>query len=81
MKFLLKEAYMGAHFLSWALDEDGWSALRFGLFNFGDRASNTFWIGGWVGPRAEHFSSFAWNRVISQLVVTSELSKQAYYQQ
>jgi hypothetical protein len=39
-------------FLTWALVGGELSASRSGRFIFGERASGTHWIGGWVGPRA-----------------------------
>jgi hypothetical protein len=38
--------------LTSALDEYEWSALRIGRFTPKERAPETHWIGGWVGPRA-----------------------------
>jgi hypothetical protein len=38
-------------FLTWVLDVGEWSASRPGRFAFGDRAPDTHWIGGRVGPR------------------------------
>jgi hypothetical protein len=40
------------HSLTSALDGGEWSALRPGRFISRERAPNTHWIGGWVGPRA-----------------------------
>jgi hypothetical protein len=39
------------HFLTSALDGREWSAWRHCHFNFGERAPDSRWIGGWVGPR------------------------------
>jgi hypothetical protein len=39
-------------FLSLALVGGEWSASRPGRFTPGERAPGTYWIGGWVGPRA-----------------------------
>jgi hypothetical protein len=39
-------------FLTLALDGGEWSASRPGHFTAGERAPDTHWIGGWVGPRA-----------------------------
>jgi hypothetical protein len=39
-------------FLTSALAGGEWSALRPGRFTPGERAPDTHWIGGWVGPRA-----------------------------
>jgi hypothetical protein len=39
-------------FLTSALVGGEWSASRPDLFNPGERATNTHWIGGWVDPRA-----------------------------
>jgi hypothetical protein len=39
-------------FLTSALDGGELSASRPGRFTFGERASGTNWIGGWVGLRA-----------------------------
>jgi hypothetical protein len=36
-----------------ALDEGEWSASRPGLFTARERAPGTYWIGGWVGSRAD----------------------------
>jgi len=38
-------------FFTLALNEDEWLALHPGCFTAGERASDTHWIGGWVGPR------------------------------
>jgi hypothetical protein len=38
-------------FLTSALVGGEWSASRPGRFNPGERAPDTHWIGGWVGPR------------------------------
>jgi hypothetical protein len=38
-------------FLVSALVGGEWSAPRSGRFTAGERASDTHWIGGWVGPR------------------------------
>jgi hypothetical protein len=37
--------------LTSALDGGGWSASRPGRFTPRERAPDTHWIGGWVGPR------------------------------
>jgi hypothetical protein len=39
-------------FLSLALVTGEWSASRPGRFTPGESAPGTYWIGGWVGPRA-----------------------------
>jgi hypothetical protein len=39
-------------FLTSALAGGEWSVSRPGRFNPGERAPDTHWIGGWVGPRA-----------------------------
>jgi hypothetical protein len=39
-------------FLTSALDGGEWSASRTGRFTPRERAPDTHWIGGWVGPRA-----------------------------
>jgi hypothetical protein len=39
-------------FLTSALGGGEWSASRPGCFTPGERAPSTYWIGGWVGPRA-----------------------------
>jgi hypothetical protein len=39
-------------FLTSALVGGKWSASRSGRFTPGERAPDTHWIGGWVGPRA-----------------------------
>jgi hypothetical protein len=39
-------------FLTWALVGDEWSASRTGRFTSGEKAPGTYWIGGWVDPRA-----------------------------
>jgi hypothetical protein len=39
-------------FMTSALVGGEWSASRPGRFITGERASDTQWIGGWVGPRA-----------------------------
>jgi len=45
------EAYL--HTLTSALDGgDEWSASRPRHFTPRERAAGTYWIGGWVGPRA-----------------------------
>jgi hypothetical protein len=44
--------YSATHSLMSALDEGEWSALRSGRFTPRERAPDTHWIGGWVGPRA-----------------------------
>jgi hypothetical protein len=44
--------YNSTHFLTSALDGGELSASRPGRFTPGERASDTHWIGGWVGPRA-----------------------------
>jgi hypothetical protein len=44
--------YSSTHSLTSALDGDEWSASRPGRFNPRERAPDTHWIGGWVGPRA-----------------------------
>jgi hypothetical protein len=38
-------------FLTLALASDEWSASRPGHFSPGERASGTYWIGGWVNTR------------------------------
>jgi len=38
--------------LTSALDGGEWSASRPGRFTPRERARGTYWIGGWVGPRA-----------------------------
>jgi hypothetical protein len=40
------------HSLTWALDGGEWSASRPGRIIPRERAPDTRWIGGWVGPRA-----------------------------
>jgi hypothetical protein len=37
--------------LTTALVAGEWSASRLGRFAFGEIATDTYWIGGWVGPR------------------------------
>jgi hypothetical protein len=44
--------YSSTHSLTSALDEDEWSASRPGRFTPRERAPGTYWLGGWVGPRA-----------------------------
>jgi hypothetical protein len=44
--------YSSTHSLTSALDGGKWSALRPGRFTSRERAPDTHWIGGWVGPRA-----------------------------
>jgi hypothetical protein len=39
-------------FLTSIIDGGEWSASRRGRFTYGERASGTHWIGGWVDPRA-----------------------------
>jgi hypothetical protein len=39
-------------FLTSALDGGEWSASRPCRFTSGERAPGTYWVGGWVGPRA-----------------------------
>jgi hypothetical protein len=39
-------------FLTSALAGDEWSASRSGRFALGEKAHDTHWIRGWVGPRA-----------------------------
>jgi hypothetical protein len=51
------EAYWGMEvwfhtFLTSALDGGEWSVSRAGHFNPRERAPDSHWIGGWVGPRA-----------------------------
>jgi hypothetical protein len=43
--------YSSTHSLTSALDEGEWSASRLGRFTPKERAPDTHWIGGWVGPR------------------------------
>jgi hypothetical protein len=40
------------HSLTSALDGDEWSRSRSGHFTSRKRTPSTYWIGGWVGPRA-----------------------------
>jgi hypothetical protein len=40
-------------FLTSALARGEWSALHPCSFNPGEIAPRTYWIGGWVGPRAD----------------------------
>jgi hypothetical protein len=44
--------YSSTHSLTSALDGGEWSASRTDRFNPTERALDTHWIGGWVGPRA-----------------------------
>jgi len=51
------KAYCGAEvqlqaLLTSALDGDEWSVSRTGRFTCRERDPGTYWIGGWVGPRA-----------------------------
>jgi hypothetical protein len=51
------KAYWGwrdtsTHSLTSALDEGEWSASCHGRFTPRERAPSTYWIGGWVDPRA-----------------------------
>jgi hypothetical protein len=39
-------------FFTWALAGGEWSASRPGRFTPEEKAPSTYWIGGWVGPRA-----------------------------
>jgi hypothetical protein len=39
-------------FLTSALDGGEWPTLRLGRFTHAEIAPGTYWIGGWVGPRA-----------------------------
>jgi hypothetical protein len=39
-------------FLTSALDGREWSASRSGRFTYGERFPGTYWVGGWVDPRA-----------------------------
>jgi hypothetical protein len=41
------------HFLDLGLLGGEWSASRSCRFTPGERAPDTHWIGGWVGPRAD----------------------------
>jgi hypothetical protein len=52
MKAYWKWRYSSTHSLTSALDGGEWSASRPGRFTLGERAPRTYWIGGWVGPRA-----------------------------
>jgi hypothetical protein len=52
MKAYWEWRYSSTHSLTSALDGGEWSASRTGRFITKDRASDTHWIGGWVGPRA-----------------------------
>jgi hypothetical protein len=45
------EAYLHSYLTS-ALDGGEWWASRPGRFSPRERAPGTYWIGGWVGPRA-----------------------------
>jgi hypothetical protein len=44
--------YSSTHSLTSALDGDEWSASRPGRLTPKERAPGTYWMGGWVGPRA-----------------------------
>jgi hypothetical protein len=44
--------YTSTHSLTSALGGGEWSASRPGRFTPRERAPDTHWIGGWVGPRA-----------------------------
>jgi hypothetical protein len=44
--------YTSTHSLTSALDGGEWSASRPGRFTLRERAPDTHWIGGWVGPRS-----------------------------
>jgi hypothetical protein len=44
--------YSSTHSLTSTLDGGEWSASRPGRFAPRERAPDTHWIGGWVGPRA-----------------------------
>jgi hypothetical protein len=44
--------YSSTHSLTSALHRSEWSASRPGRFTPRERAPDTHWIGGWVGPRA-----------------------------
>jgi hypothetical protein len=44
--------YSSTHSLTSALDGGEWSASRPCRFTPRERTSDTYWIGGWVGPRA-----------------------------
>jgi hypothetical protein len=47
-----KWKYSSTHSLTSALEGGEWSASRLGRFIPRERAPDTHWIGGWVGPRA-----------------------------
>jgi hypothetical protein len=44
--------YSSTHPLTSALDGGEWSASRPGRFTSRERAPDTHWVGGWVGPGA-----------------------------
>jgi hypothetical protein len=44
--------YISNHSLTSALDGGEWSVSRTGRLAPRERAPGTYWIGGWVGPRA-----------------------------
>jgi hypothetical protein len=46
------KVYSSTHSLTSALDAGEWSASRPGRFPPRKRVPGTYWIGGWVGPRA-----------------------------
>jgi hypothetical protein len=52
MKAYWEWRYSFAHSLTSALDGGEWSASRPGRFTPRETAPVTYWIGGWVGPRA-----------------------------
>jgi hypothetical protein len=52
MKAYWEWMYSSAHSLTSALDGSEWSTLRPGRFTLRERAADTHWIGGCVGPRA-----------------------------
>jgi hypothetical protein len=47
-----KWTYTSTHSLTPALDGGEWSVSRPGRFNPRERAPGTYWIGGWLDPRA-----------------------------
>jgi hypothetical protein len=54
--------YSATHSLTSALDGSEWSASHPGHFTPRERAPGTYWIGGWVGPRA------VWDMVVKRKI-------------
>jgi hypothetical protein len=51
MKTYWANGAISSHILTSELDGDEWSVSRPGLCTPRERALDTHWIGGWVGPR------------------------------